>query len=263
MSKTSNPRCRLVGDIHGNTDYYKKIISKSPFSLQVGDFFSYNSGVDSERHKFIGGNHEDYRMKLREDLTSTDVTGDSNYTLACDGGPFGFVERYESYELNHDDPKVYEFNNLGPQSLGSYGIWDINDSFNDSIFYVRGAWSVDGSYRRTTDLNSWFPREQISEYEGRKVLELYEKEKPAVVVTHDCPYIILDDIYLPFSAGPKNTSTGRLFDIMLQIWRPRLWVFGHHHQRLNTNYKNTNFICLNKAPNDGNYIDLNKNLEII
>jgi len=260
MSKLS---IRIAGDIHGDIDYYKKITSQVPYSLQVGDFYCYNSGLDHNKHKFIGGNHEKYNLKLRTDLSPKDVTGDSNYTLASDGGPFSFVEKFEHYELGHLDPKVYEFYKLGPQSLGSYGIWNISKEFSDTIFYTRGAWSVDGSYRRAIDPNSWFPREQISEHEGIQALELYEKEKPSVVVTHDCPHIILDDINLPFSKGPITTSTGSLLDIMLQIWRPRLWIFGHHHQRVNLNYKNTNFVGLHKEGIDGNYIDLNKNLEII
>jgi hypothetical protein len=56
----------LIGDIHGKYDRYHKIIRQTdrhPYTLQVGDFgFKYDTlnNVDPEKHKILGGNHDNY-----------------------------------------------------------------------------------------------------------------------------------------------------------------------------------------------------------
>lgn len=55
----------IIGDVHGNTDYYHKIIkSTNLHSIQVGDFgFEeshnwYLKNIDSNKHKINFGNHD-------------------------------------------------------------------------------------------------------------------------------------------------------------------------------------------------------------
>lgn len=56
----------LIGDVHGKYDRYHKIVRQSerhPYTLQVGDFgFKYDTlnNVDPEKHKILGGNHDNY-----------------------------------------------------------------------------------------------------------------------------------------------------------------------------------------------------------
>lgn len=54
---------RLIGDSHGQyTQYYNKAI-EADYSIQLGDFgFDYSvlQELDSDRHKFITGNHDDH-----------------------------------------------------------------------------------------------------------------------------------------------------------------------------------------------------------
>jgi hypothetical protein len=56
----------LIGDVHGKYDRYHKIIRQTdrhPHTLQIGDFgFKYDTlnNVDPEKHKILGGNHDNY-----------------------------------------------------------------------------------------------------------------------------------------------------------------------------------------------------------
>lgn len=54
---------RIIGDVHGNHADYLELISNRRHTIQVGDFgFNYDAlkEVDSNCHKIIGGNHDNY-----------------------------------------------------------------------------------------------------------------------------------------------------------------------------------------------------------
>lgn len=62
---------RIIGDIHGYQKWYKRLVSghkssglsKPEYTIQVGDLgFTYNclDDIDPERHKVLGGNHDNY-----------------------------------------------------------------------------------------------------------------------------------------------------------------------------------------------------------
>jgi hypothetical protein len=56
---------RIIGDIHGNYKQHLKLIEGADYSLQLGDLgFDYqyliDNNVDPDRHKFFGGNHDNY-----------------------------------------------------------------------------------------------------------------------------------------------------------------------------------------------------------
>ena len=56
----------IIGDVHGKYERYYKIIRQSdihPHTIQLGDFgFKYNTliNLDSNNHKILGGNHDNY-----------------------------------------------------------------------------------------------------------------------------------------------------------------------------------------------------------
>lgn len=56
----------LIGDVHGKYKRYHEIIrekDRHPFTIQLGDFgFTYQTldNVDPDRHKVLGGNHDNY-----------------------------------------------------------------------------------------------------------------------------------------------------------------------------------------------------------
>lgn len=54
---------RIIGDVHGHWGHYCLLLQGARFTIQVGDLdFNYTtlSTVDSDRHKFLGGNHDNY-----------------------------------------------------------------------------------------------------------------------------------------------------------------------------------------------------------
>lgn len=53
----------LIGDVHGKYDRYVNMARKRDFTLQIGDLgFKYDclKNLDSERHKIVAGNHDNY-----------------------------------------------------------------------------------------------------------------------------------------------------------------------------------------------------------
>jgi len=53
----------VIGDIHGKTDEYLKIINRCQSSIQLGDYgFSYDSfkEIDPKFHVFFAGNHDNF-----------------------------------------------------------------------------------------------------------------------------------------------------------------------------------------------------------
>jgi len=177
----------FIGDIHGKTKEYFKIIKELPKSIQVGDFgFGFQtmpSDWDSN-HKFIRG--------------------------------------------NHDDPSAC---NLHPNYLGDYGITD------DGIFYVGGGYSIDYKWRQVHNYANpneqvWWEDEEIAESEFPKILEMYEKEKPEIVVAHDAPEHIQKYLVEGNSDDKRrfiNRTCHGLLPAMIEIHKPKIWIFGHYH----------------------------------
>jgi len=55
----------LIGDAHGQYDRYVKMARKRDYTVQVGDLgFKYGclDCLDPERHKVVGGNHDNYSI---------------------------------------------------------------------------------------------------------------------------------------------------------------------------------------------------------
>ena len=138
---------------------------------------------------------------------------------------------------NHDN---YDELNKWAHNLGDYGVW------ND-IFFVRGAYSVDVRYR-TIGID-WWANEELNYEEGLFAIEFYQKTLPNYVVTHDCPNVIRDLLLSqdgPTEWGVVNSRTGEILDRMLEIHKPKIWIFGHWHRSKNFVHKGTRFICLNE-----------------
>lgn len=54
---------RIISDVHGKFDKYIKLAKEAVYSIQIGDMgFSYDAlnDLDSNNHKVIGGNHDNY-----------------------------------------------------------------------------------------------------------------------------------------------------------------------------------------------------------
>jgi len=53
----------VIGDVHGHYDQYERMARKRDYTVQLGDLgFKYGclKNLDADRHKVIGGNHDNY-----------------------------------------------------------------------------------------------------------------------------------------------------------------------------------------------------------
>ncbi len=132
---------------------------------------------------------------------------------------------------NHDNPQVcYKH----PNYLGNYG-------FVDGIFFMSGAYSIDKAWR--TEGFDWWPDEELSMEESYKAIELYERVKPRVVVSHSCPDFIQDQL---FDFQPYPNRTGQVLQSMLTLHTPEIHIFGHYHMSRDRVIEGCRYICLNE-----------------
>jgi len=162
----------------------------------------------------------------------------------------GFKPTLESWDKqhqfirgNHDSPKECKKH---PNYLGDYG-------YKNGVFYISGAYSIDYKYRwhyeAVNNKKVWWEDEQLSEKTMEKVLALYKKTKPKIVISHDCPSEIrkkLPGMNAKNKHKFKNRTSDGLLSTLFMIHKPKVWVFGHYHCSFDKVVKNTRFICLDE-----------------
>jgi predicted phosphodiesterase len=103
-----------------------------------------------------------------------------------------------------------------------------------SIFYIRGAYSIDLKY--ITVGKDWWDNEELNYYELQEAIDFYLKVKPRIVVSHDSPFNSYVEIFKYFKDikddFPKASRTTQSLQIMLNEHEPEIWIHGHHHKRL-------------------------------
>ena len=227
---------RVIGDIHCNLDggenneygkerSYFTLIEDAEYSVQIGDF-----GFP------IPPNNPSFHDKV--------ATVDKTRHVAVLG--------------NHDD-----YNQRIANELGDFGVHSFpleNGKFE--FFYMRGAFTPD-FYRRIIGIDLW-REEQLTDQEGWDVVKLYQKIKPSIVITHDCPEVCL---YMFYGGNCKVDRTNRILQTCFEIHQPKLWIFGHHHRNWKYTYKDTLFICLDgRVPHLGHvtgFLDFDNNGNIV
>lgn len=208
---------RFIGDIHGKFKQYNKIVKACDASIQVGDF-----GMG-----FPGGHKHPWSYK-----------------------PAGRQALYRNQRFirgNHDNPAACA--NAG-------GKWWIPDGTVEMIegakvMFCGGAHSIDQAKR--LEGVSWWRGEELSIEAFNKIIDKYEREKPDVMVTHEAPEYIIrgtmkwkEKVLLP-------SRTRQAFQAMWEMHSPKLWVFGHWHQSVDTIIDGCRFVCLNELE----YKDIN------
>ena len=141
---------------------------------------------------------------------------------------------------NHDNPAVIRKH---PNYLGDYGYredWE--------LFYVGGADSIDKDWR--IEGRDWWRDEELDYLTlDMKVLPMFERIRPRIVVTHTCPAavtpILLKGVKNEWGYYPP-TRTERALQAMFEIYQPELWVFGHFHKEFDRRIDGTRFVGLNE-----------------
>jgi len=198
--------------------------------------------------RFIGDVHGHFNRYIdlckKSDLPTVQI-GDMGvgFDLWNDADIEKFFNETDSHKFirgNHDDPSKCK-------DLKGY----IQDgAVEGNIMYMGGAWSIDYAYR-TLGVNIWAD-EELSIEDLNLMIDVYERVKPEIMVTHDCPLSFSRD-HIIAGRGPSfTTRTPSALDTMLEIHKPKVWVFGHWHKNLKKEVDETVFVCLDEL----NYIDI-------
>jgi predicted phosphodiesterase len=139
---------------------------------------------------------------------------------------------HKFFRGNHDNPEIYHNH---PCAMDDYG-------FHKGMFWLGGGYSIDQNYR-TPGLN-WWPDEEISYLQILNAIEMYSNSKPNIMVSHECPTIIKSKVLTNKSKASVCSKTESALQSMYDIHSPDVWIFGHHHKRIETKISNTLFIGL-------------------
>lgn len=205
---------RVIGDVHGKFKPYRNIIRDVPFSIQAGD---------------MGVGFRGYRHGELVHLTNPPYD-------AMSEGHHLFIRG------NHDNPEVCKRQRY----------WIPDGTVVDGIFCLGGAVSIDRAYR--TEGLDWWPDEELSYAELERMIDEYAAIKPEVVITHDCPSSIANEILAAFNMRKieDGSRTRVALEQMLAAHQPREWYFGHWHVSLSFVRGRTKFQCLNELE----YVDV-------
>ena len=218
-------KLRIIGDVHGKFQDYIALTKECDYSIQVGDMgFNYSElrVVSKDDHKFIGGNHDNYDKYYG----SPHALG-STITIGM-GKDFG---------------------------IATHGGLD--------FFFLRGGFSIDWKQRQKSYLmggaKSYWDNEELSMEEMEMALWQYQKMKPDVVITHECPrsisqYVGDNKILEMFGYNPQRftTKTSELLEMMFQSHQPKRWYFGHYHNNWGAEINGTQFRCIDEL----SYVEL-------
>ncbi len=168
--------------------------------------------------------------------------------LSIQLGDFGFDYKslrgvdYRKHRIlggNHDN--YNEIINI-PHYLGNYGIIKVPKI--GEIFFIRGGFSRD-KWCRITGV-SWWPEEEMSMMDCIEALECFKEIRPNFVISHECPCTILPYVLPNSTSAADRTRTNMLLQNMLDVHRPKQWVFAHYHVSWNQVIDGTHFRCLNE-----------------
>lgn len=198
---------RFIGDIHGKWLEYLNVIHdpKNPCSESV-QIGDFGLGFQQRQE------HVDY------------VFGEMNKEN----------HNHRFIRGNHDSPAECKANqNWIPDGLTENG-----------MMFVGGAHSIDQAHR--VPGVSWWEDEELSYQELGEMIAKYEEYKPDVMVTHDAPDVIARHLFPYYRKNDPmcNSRTRNAFETMFTIHKPKLWIFGHWHESINTNILGTDFVCL-------------------
>ena len=201
---------RIVGDVHGEIDRYVNLVEKCNYSLQVGDMgFNYSglAKLDSSRHRFIGGNHDNYDMY---------------------------------YDIDH------ALGDYGVHNLGGFEFFYIRGAFSidvrqrlkhEHIYHVKSWWeeeqlNINKMASALREYGLKLPEIMITHTCPREVADLIGN--PGALKAYG------------FDPDNFNTNTQQLLQECFDYHKPKIWIYGHFHKSRTDFVKGTEFICLDE-----------------
>ena len=201
-------KTRLIGDIHGDWNGYSEIAENA---VDFGGC-DHTIQIGDFGIGFAGSYWHDRVNDFQYDGTHRFIRG------------------------NHDNPAKCK------EMLG----WIKDGLVEDDVMYIGGAWSIDQAYR--TEGVSWWRDEELSISELYEMIDIYEKIKPRIMITHDCSFDVATEMFFRSGILPSGerhtTRTASALNTMMEIHQPEFHFFGHWHHSIKRDYKNTTYVCL-------------------
>ena len=138
---------------------------------------------------------------------------------------------------NHDNPDVCSRH---PNYLGNYGVIQ---SGSHKIGYVSGGFSIDRAWR-TEDID-WWRDEELSMEDLYKALELFELEKPDVMISHEAPSSFVKEIFRGTGDLYPSRTNQFLDSVLLSVKSVDHWYCGHYHLTFDKFFCGVEFHVLN------------------
>lgn len=206
---------RFIGDVHGKFGRYEKIVKESPYATIQ-----------------VGDMGVGFRKWPHGEWSSNPPYDTMVEHHAC------FIRG------NHDNP----------DTCARHTQW-ISDGHctGTGIMFIGGALSIDKAYR--VPGYSWWEDEELPQIMLDRYLDRYIKQRPQIMVTHECPETVaalilgkmadLRQVGASVKLDPRFASRTRVaFQRMFELHQPKLWIFGHWHVPFAGTINGTAFICL-------------------
>jgi len=204
-------------------------------------------GTPKANVRVIGDVHGNIDKPSSKGYSYLDLINNAEYSVQV--GDLGF----DYSALEGIDPKKHvviggnhdNYDNLSSHFLGDFGTYKFPGF---EFFYIRGALSVDKD--RRIQGTEWWPEEELSYGQGMEAIEAFSQAKPQIVITHDVPTPIIhhkkegDDPLITNQMKLRPSKTNSILEQAWEAHKPKLWIFGHHHNDWRRNIEGTTFICL-------------------
>lgn len=206
-------KIRVIGDAHGKINSYLKIANKSKYSVQLGDLsFNYNkiieSGLNTHKHKFIGGNHDNY-----DDYNLCPYSLGDFGNVVMNGIEFFFLRGSSSIDAHYRVKKYL---------LDKKKTWWYQEELSDK--------SLQSAYELYCESK---PEIMMSHDCPESIKNHVPKNMPT----------ILKDFGLP---EDYSCTTQHVLQKMFEAHQPKIWLFGHYHVNFTKKINNTNFLCIDE-----------------
>ncbi len=197
---------------------------------------------ETVRTRFIGdlhGKYDVYNTLIVDDtIDCTMQVGDFGFGF-CDAIP-DLKETDHFIRGNHDDPALIKAH---PNWVKDGKIAFATSNRMSCVMHVGGAFSTNRP-QMTLDGFPWWYDEQCSYNELSTSVVNYRRHKVDVMVTHDIPEVIRAQLFGNSMIAAIDSITRQALGAMLDIYPPKIWVFGHFHKTIDTQIGRTRFICL-------------------
>lgn len=220
----SESKVMIVGDVHTKFLHLNNLIARNKPDIVIvcGELGIWGSGMLKAVH-----------------------TGDSKI-YACDG--------------NHDNHELLKLLRRRTEGVRkpisvSEGIYYIPRGTIASIkglntLFIGGAESIDKQYR--TQGHDWFPEESITAEDINSIPD----GRIDMVISHTAPTFVVEQMdieILPIHSkdGRYNAPSSVYLDYVFDLYKPKLWYFGHWHVARDLNIEGCAFHCMNDVPKDG------------